>query len=86
MFHDAIVWPFLLFWPFHGLLTFLIVVLIVSAIFRRRHYYYYGHPWGWGSGPAPSSRKEALDILESRYAKGEIQRDEYLQKKQDLGG
>jgi putative membrane protein len=86
MFHDAFIWPFFfLFWPFHGLFTLLIVVLIVSAIFRRR-YYYYGHPWSWGSGTAPSSRREALDILEARYARGEIQREEYLQKKQDLGG
>lgn len=28
----------------------------------------------------------SLDVLEERYAKGEIQRDEYLQKKRDLGG
>jgi putative membrane protein len=93
MFHWLWIWPFFIFWPFHGLLTLLIVILIVGAIFRRRHYYYYNHPYGWsaGSGPAPTgspanSRKEALDILEARYARGEIQRDEYLQKKQDLGG
>ena len=28
----------------------------------------------------------ALAILEGRYARGEIQRDEYLEKKKDLGG
>jgi putative membrane protein len=27
-----------------------------------------------------------LDVLEQRYARGEINRDEYLQKKQDLVG
>jgi len=54
-----------------------------GLIFRRRHYYYYGHPWGWSGS---SSRSEALAILEGRYARGEIQRDEYLQKKHDLGG
>ena len=93
MFHWLWFWPFFIFWPFHGLLTLLIVVAILSLIFRRRHYYYYNHPYGWsaGSGPAPAGaspngRKEALDILEGRYARGEIQRDEYLQKKQDLGG
>ena len=31
-------------------------------------------------------RSPGLDVLEERYAKGEIQRDEYLQKKRDLGG
>jgi putative membrane protein len=83
-------WPLIFIWPFHGLLTLLIVLIVIGAIFRRRHYYYYGHPW-WGSGsssgsPPPGSRKEALDILEARYARGEIQRDEYLEKKKDLGG
>jgi len=30
-------------------------------------------------------RSPGLDILEERYAKGEVQCDEYLQKKRDLG-
>ena len=89
MFHDLWIWPFFLFWPFHGLFSLILVIVILSLIFRRR-YYYYGHPYWWHSGSnppsAPGSRKEALDILEGRYARGEIQRDEYLQKKQDLGG
>jgi len=74
-------WPFWIFAPFHGLLSLLVLVLILWLIFGRHHHYYYGVP---GSGP--KGRSEALDILEGRYARGEIQRDEYLQKKQDLGG
>lgn len=31
-------------------------------------------------------RSAGLDVLEQRYARGEINRDEYLQKKQDLVG
>jgi putative membrane protein len=31
-------------------------------------------------------RSSGLDVLEERYARGEINRDEYLQKKQDLVG
>ena len=31
-------------------------------------------------------RSLGLDLLEERYANGEIERDEYLQKKRDLGG
>ena len=32
------------------------------------------------------ANSSGLSILEERYARGEIQRDEYLQKKQDLLG
>ncbi|HVE04000.1 MAG TPA: SHOCT domain-containing protein [Rhizomicrobium sp.] len=81
MLHAFLFWPF--FWfPFHGLITLIVIVLILSLIFGRRHHYYYGAP------PAPptpaASRSDALSILEGRYARGEIQREEYLQKKQDL--
>ena len=65
--------------PFHGLMSLIftvaIIVLVVSLLRRRHPPYtdYYG-------------RNQALQILEERYAKGEIQREEYLQKKQDLRG
>jgi len=86
MFGDWFFWPF--FWfPFHGLFTLVIVLVILGLIVRRRSYYYYGHPTGWGgTAPPQGSRSQALDILEGRYARGEIQRDEYLEKKKDLGG
>lgn len=32
----------------------------------------------------PSRRSTGLDLLEERYARGEINRDEYLQKKKDM--
>ena len=82
MFHWLWIWPFWIFFPFHGLITLFVVILVVSLIFHRRHYHYYSYPYGSGG----SSRRAALEILEGRYARGEIQRDEYLQKKQDLGG
>ncbi|MDF2119533.1 SHOCT domain-containing protein [Roseiarcaceae bacterium H3SJ34-1] len=34
----------------------------------------------------PPRRSTGLDVLEERYARGEINRDEYLQKKKDIAG
>jgi len=83
MLHAFLAWPF--FWfPFHGLITLIVIVLILSLIFGRRHHYYYGAPPAPPTPAASTSRSDALSILEGRYARGEIQREEYLQKKQDL--
>ena len=67
------------FWPGHGLFFGLICMLVILGIFgvtRRPS----------NRVVAVEARPRGLDILEERYAKGEIQRDEYLQKKQDLIG
>jgi putative membrane protein len=51
-----------------------LAVLVIVLVGRgQRH----------GAGPF-WRRTAALDILEQRYARGEIGRDEYLQKKNDL--
>jgi putative membrane protein len=81
MFHF---WPFWFFWPFHGLLTLILIIVLAVVLFRH-----HPAPYAYSAGAVPhppASRSEALAILEARYARGEIQRDEYLQKKADLGG
>src|SRR4051812_26671444 len=89
MFHF---WPFWFFWPFHSLLTLLVIVVLLVVLFRHRPVPY-AYPTGTppptpgapSVTPSPPPRSEALAILEARYARGEIQRDEYLQKRADLG-
>lgn len=38
------------------------------------------------SQPAPLSESRAHDLLDERYARGEIDRDEYLERSADLNG
>lgn len=88
MFHGVILPSLFFIWLFgHGvgsIFGLFLLIWILSWIFHpwRRwgyyHPYYYSRRWG----PPPNA--SALDVLEQRYAKGEIQRDEYLQKKNDL--
>jgi putative membrane protein len=63
-----------LMWIFWILLIVLAVVGIAAIVKPGER---------WGSAPREHS---ALDILKERYARGEIDRDEYEQKRRDLGG
>ncbi len=66
------------------------MVVIVVTMF----YFVFGRsgfrpPW-WNDSDRPSSRSEhvetAVEILEKRYAKGEISREEFEQMKKDIQG
>ncbi len=56
-----------------------LVALVIGAIWFVRS------PSYGGAGQLPR-RSSALDILEERYARGEINRDEFLKKKQEISG
>ena len=60
------------------LLTIGLVILLIVLIAP-----YVRSFGGGGAGPrTPTAR----DILDERYAKGEIDREEYLRRRQDIGG
>lgn len=67
--------------PFHGVLSLLVLVLVIAALVAVVR-----SIRGGGHGFHHRGRSPGLDFLEERYAKGEIGREEYLEKKRDLGG
>jgi putative membrane protein len=67
----------------------LFLALIITAIVLTVRYAigWGGHPMGPGMmGHGMERRSSGLDVLEERYARGEINRDEYLEKKRDIVG
>ncbi len=80
-----LIWPWdLLGVIFSILVSILIIVIIVRIIIRivtgggRRPYYYHDYFHG-------KNKNSALDILQERYAKGEITKEQYESMKKDLG-
>lgn len=68
---------------FHSLFWLAILGLIVWAVVSVVRSYSASSSNG-GLTSLPPPRSSGLAILEERYAKGEIDREEYLQKKRDL--
>lgn len=66
------------------IMILVLALLIVAVVLLVR----------WASGPwpgAPAAQhvppgRTPLDILNDRYARGEIEREEYLQRRKDIGG
>ena len=63
---------------FGWLLWLLVIGLVIRAVVTLT-----GGGRG-GAGSSGGSDRSALDILEERYARGEIDREEYEQKRADL--
>jgi len=68
------------FWPFHFVVPLAIIGLIVWAVVMALRA-------TGGEHRLPGGRySPGLDALDERYARGEINRDEYLQKRRDISG
>lgn len=68
--------------PYRGVLFMvLLLIAIVAFVALARSFFRSGaHQTG------EERRSSSLEILKERYAKGELEREEYLQKMSDLGG
>lgn len=67
--------------PFHMIIWIVVLILIVAAVVWLMRSFVLP-----GAHHLPPRRSAGLDVLEERYARGEIPRDEYLQKKKDILG
>ncbi len=65
---------------FGGIFWLLLLALAVAAVFAFVRMFQ--HPIS--APPSVERPSPGLDIIEERYARGEINRDEYLQKKSDI--
>lgn len=63
--------------PLFMMACFALMIVVVVLLVR----------WlGIGNGGRSVSARTASDILDERYARGEIDREEYLQRKNDIAG
>ncbi|PKO72071.1 MAG: electron transporter RnfE [Betaproteobacteria bacterium HGW-Betaproteobacteria-14] len=60
-----------------GMILFWGLIVVVIAVLLRVL-------WGGGTPAERGQGRSALDVLKERYARGEIEREEFEQKKRDL--
>ncbi len=65
----------------HGLLWWVFVILGIVLLLRLLAR---GTGGGAAAGPPPAPPETALDILKKRYARGEIDKAEFDEKRRDL--
>ncbi|MPY96310.1 MAG: c-type cytochrome [Acidimicrobiia bacterium] len=77
---DGTMWPWMLLWLAVGLVLLILAVVAIVWLVRRSNSDASGS--GHRDGRPGGSAREALDL---RYARGEIDRDAYVQARRDLG-
>jgi putative membrane protein len=80
------------FW-IHDLFLLIIVVVVILGIYFLVRGVPHRPPWPgpgprqyWGRPPGRGPRNPAIDELDLRYARGELDRVEYMQRRADLLG
>lgn len=82
--HDR---PNALAWATFALVLFLVLTvgaMIVARLAARDSHRWHGHGRGHFAFGGPGPRRDPLDVLRWRYARGEIGRDDFLQGTSDL--
>ena len=62
----------------HAIVSVLVILLLIGALIAV------GRSIAGGRNSLARRRSPGLDVLEERYARGEIGREEYLQKRRDM--
>lgn len=75
--HEGMMWGFGGWW-----MIFFWIIIIIGIIFLIKWLVGQGRP----EGRISPREESALDILKKRYARGEIDKQEFGQKKKDLTG
>ncbi|HEY7709632.1 MAG TPA: SHOCT domain-containing protein [Candidatus Entotheonella sp.] len=69
-------------WAWLGMLLFWLVPIVV--LLAAIKYLFFSGPRGEPESRRRDNRGSALEILEERYAKGEMNRQEFLERRDDL--
>ncbi len=71
-------------WGWPGMMLFWLIPLLVVIVLAATAVKYLSSRGARSDAGLHEDRNRALEVLEERYARGEINREEYLQKRDDL--
>ncbi len=73
-------------WGGRGMMLIWIILIVLVVYGLVRWINSMGPPGSFGPTEKPPTQKTSLQILEEKYVLGEISREEFLQKRDDLTG
>jgi len=71
-------------WGWFGMMLFWLIPLLVVIVLTAAAIKYLFSGGARSNTATRDDRNRALEVLEERYARGEINREEYLQKRDDM--